>query len=97
MEAEWRIYASGKLTIIGSNNGLSPGQRHAIIWPNAGILFIGPLGPNLSEISIEIHTFSFKKMHLKMSSMKWQPFCLSHNVLKKIKALFQYKDAVLPV
>ena len=30
---------------------------------------------------IEIHTISFKKMHLKMSSGKWQPFCLSLNVL----------------
>ena len=27
-----------KLTIIGSDNGLSPGRRQAIIWTNAGIL-----------------------------------------------------------
>ena len=56
------------LAIIGSDNGLSPGRRQAIIWTNDGILLIGPLGTNFSEISIEIHTFSFKKMHLKMSS-----------------------------
>ena len=43
-----------KLTIIGSDNGLLPGQRQAIIWTNAGILLIGPLGTNFSEISIEI-------------------------------------------
>ena len=24
----------------------------------------------------KIHTFSFKKMHLKISSVKWRPFCL---------------------
>ena len=36
----------GKLTIIGSDNGLSPGRRQAIIWTNAGILLIGPLGTN---------------------------------------------------
>ena len=30
------------LTIIGSDNGLSPGRRQAIIWTNAGILFIDP-------------------------------------------------------
>ena len=30
----------GKLTIIGSDNGLSPGRRQAIIWTNAGILLI---------------------------------------------------------
>ena len=57
-----------------------------ILWisTNAGILLIGPLGTNLSEIVIEIHTFSFKKMHLKMSSGKWRPFCLGLNVLRYI-------------
>ena len=63
-----------KLTIIGSDNGLSPGRRQAIIWTNDGFLLIGPLGTNFSEILIEINTFSFKKMHLKMSSGKWRPF-----------------------
>ena len=43
-----------KLTIIGSDNGLSPGRRQAIIWTNVGILLIGPLGTNFSEILIEI-------------------------------------------
>ena len=71
----------GNLTIIGSDNGLSPGRRQAIIWTNAGILLIRPLGTNFSEILIEIHTFSFKKMHLKMTSAKWRLFCLSLNVL----------------
>ena len=73
-----------KLTIIGSDNGLSPGQRQAIIWSNAGILLIGPLWTNFSEILIEIHTFPLKKMHLKMSSGKWRPFCLGLNVLIQI-------------
>ena len=70
-----------KLTIIGSDNGLSPGRRQASIWTNDGILLIGPLGTNFSEIFNEIYTFSFKKMHLKMSSGKCRPFCLSLNVL----------------
>ena len=72
----------GKLTIIGSDNGLSPGRRQAIIWTNAGILFIEPLGTNVSEILIGIKIFSFKKMHLKMSSANWRPFCLGLNMLK---------------
>ena len=72
----------GNLTIIGSDNGLSPYRRQAIIWTNAGILLIGPLGTNFSEISIEILIFSFKKMRLKVSSAKWRPFCLSLNELK---------------
>ena len=69
------------LTIIGSYNGLSPYRHRAIIWTNIGILFIGPLETNFSEISIEILRFSFMKMHLKMLSVKWHPFCLSLNVL----------------
>ena len=70
-----------KLTIIGSDNGLSPGRHQPIIWTNTGILLIGPLGTNFSEILIKIYTFSFKKMHLKMSSGKWRPSCLGLNVL----------------
>ena len=69
------------LTIIGSDYGLSPDRRQAIIWTNAGILLIGPMGTNFSEILIEIYTFPFTKMHLKMSSGKWPPFCLDLNVL----------------
>ena len=73
-----------KLTIIGSDNGMSPGRHQAIIWTNDGILLIGPLGTNFSEILIEIYTFSFKKMHFKMSSGKWQPFCLGHNLTSSL-------------
>ena len=54
-----------KLIIIGSDNGLSPGRRQAIIWTNAGILSIGTLGTNFSEILIEVLACSFKKMRLK--------------------------------
>ena len=64
----------GKLIIIGSDNGLSPDRRQAFIWTNSGLLLIGPLGTNFSEISIEILTFSFRKMRLKVSSAKRRPF-----------------------
>ena len=63
-----------KLTIIGADNGLSPGRRQAIIWTNAGILLIGPLGTNFIEILIGIQIFSFTKMRLKVSPAKWHPF-----------------------
>ena len=72
----------GNLTIIGSDNGLSPGRRQAIIWTYDVILLIRSLGANFSEISCEMLTFSFKKMHLKLSSVKWRPFCLGLNVLR---------------
>ena len=74
----------GNLTIIGPDNGLSPGRRQAIIWTNAGILLIGHWGTNFSEILIGIHTFSFKKIPLKISSAKWRSFGLGFNVLRQI-------------
>ena len=71
----------GNLAIIGSDNGVSPGRRQAIIWTNVGILLIGTLGTNFSEILIEILIFSSKKMRLKVSFAKRRPFCLGLNVL----------------
>ena len=88
------------LTIIGSDNGFSPGRRQAIIWTNVGILLIGPLETNFREILIAIYTFSFTKMHLKKSSGKWRPFCLVLNVLTPwpledtaiLKLIFSHDD-----
>ena len=80
----WWEFKTQKLPLDGTlDNGLSPGRRLAIIWANAGVLLIGPLGTNFSEISVEIYTFSLKKMHwiLKMSSGKWRPFCFGLIVL----------------
>ena len=74
----------GNLTTIGSDNGLSPGRRQAITWANVGILLIGPIGTNFNKMLFEIHTFSFKKIHLKLSSGKWQPFCLGLNMLRLV-------------
>ena len=65
-----------KQTIIGSDNGLSPGQRQAIIWTNVSILLIGTLGTMFSEILIEIRIYSFKKMDFKVSSSKCRPQCV---------------------
>ena len=75
---QWWHICVGNLTITGSDNGLSPDQRHAIIWTNAGILLI------------EIHTFSFNKMHLKQSPAKWCPLCFGLNVLILYKLFWGY-------
>ena len=80
-----------KLTIIGSDNGLSPGRRQAIIWTNAGVLLIRTLGTNFSEILGEIHSFSFSKMHLKMSSAKLCLFGLGLNELTTCQPLCYWK------
>ena len=50
-------------------------RRQAIIWTNVELFPIGPSRTNFSEIQIKIQNFSFMKMHLKMSSAKWRPFC----------------------
>ena len=70
------------LTIIGSDNGLSPDRRQTIVWTNAGLLLIGLWGTNFSEILIEILASSFKKMRFKVTSAKRRPFCLGLDVLK---------------
>ena len=82
-----------KLAIIGSHDGLSPSRRQAIIYTNAGILLIKPLGTNFSEILIAIYTFSFKKMYLKTSFRKWRPFCFDLNGLM---AWYRRGDKSLP-
>ena len=82
----WVTYICvSNLTIIGSDNGLSPGRCQAIIRTNARILLIRPLGTNFSEILIKILIFSFKKMQWKVSSAKRRPFCLGLNVLTDTK------------
>ena len=81
----------GNLTIIGSDNGLSPGRRQAIIRTNAGILLKRPLGTNFSEFLVKILIFSFKKMRLKVSSAKRRPFCLGLNELTML-----WQDSIIP-
>ena len=82
----------GIQTIIGSDNGLSHGRRQAIIWTSAGIVFTGPLGTNFSEILIRVQTFSFKKMHLKIASAKWRPFCPGLDVLTQPVCICVYMN-----
>ena len=85
--AGWCIYPSISLAITGLDNDLWPGQQQAIIWTNVGILYLDPKEQTYFIFIIEIYTFSFKKMHLKLSSAKWLPFCLSLNVLKAIQEI----------
>ena len=68
-------YVSMTWYSVGSDNDLSPLQPWAITWTNAGLLSTGPSGTKFSEIQIKIQNFSFAKMHLKMLSVKWRPFC----------------------
>ena len=59
-----------KLTIIGSDNGLSPSQCQAMLWTSAGILLTQPLGTFFSEILIETHIKNaFKNVMCEMSAI----------------------------
>ena len=71
------VMATTKLT------AKDPDRCQAIFWTNAEILLIEPMGTNFSEIWIGIQLFSLKKMHLKMSSAKWRPFCLCLNMVTR--------------
>ena len=71
---QFPIYESVNLVSIGSDNGLSPIRRQAIIQTNAGFLWISPIGTNLIEILNQNTKFSFTRMHSKISLAKWRPF-----------------------
>ena len=78
----------GKLTIIDSDNGLLPGWRQAswrqaIIRTNAGILLIGTLGTNVSEILkrnsyIFIQENAFENVVWKMAAILSRPQCVKN-------------------
>ena len=60
-----------KLTIIGSDSGLSPGRYQAIIWANAGISW------NTNRISnIFIQENAFQNIVWKMAVILFRPQCV---------------------
>ena len=88
----------GKLTTIGSDNGLSPGRHQAIIWTNASILLTGPLETNYSETLIECIPLvrmsseenAFENVVCKMAAILSQPQCVNNGPhIKKHEALLK--------
>ena len=62
------------LTSIGSDNGLSPGRRQAIIRTNAGMLLIRPVGTNFSQNSnIFIHENAFESVGCEKADILSRP------------------------
>ena len=61
--------------INGSSHGVSILRRQSITYPGADLLSVETFGTNLSEILFKTLNFSLKKSHLKMSSVKYRPFC----------------------
>ena len=93
----------GNLTIIGSDNGLSPGRRQAITWTNVGLLLIGPLESNVSEILIELYIFIqenlFENVVWKMAAILSRSQCVNTRYLSDGTPFCQcsHNDAVLRV
>ena len=79
----WHTDSSVNYGITGSDNSLSPVGREAIISIIVELLVIGPLGTNIRKTSLFLYIIDkfqwiligipsslFRKMHLKMSSVK---------------------------
>ena len=75
-----------KLTIIGSDNGLSPGRHQAIIWTKAGMLLNGPLATNFSESLIQNSQIFIQEYAFESVVYKWWLFCLGLNVLNSSRS-----------
>ena len=67
-----------------SGNDLLPIWCQVITWTSAILISIRTWRPNFNLILIKFWTFSFKKIHLKLSSAKWLPF-FSNSVLRIMK------------
>ena len=78
--AKWCIYASVNWIILA--NSLSPVQCQAIIRTNDGILLIGPLRTNFSEILIKIYTFLLKKCIWKCHLENMSITCFLQDLLQ---------------
>ena len=81
----WRVthICVGKLTIIGSDNDLSPGRCQAIIWTNAAILLIWTLSNKLQwkfnyNWNIFIKKNAFENVVWEMSAILSRPQCVNH-------------------
>ena len=63
--AKWRKNVSAIRFTIGSDDGLSPACRQAIIWANNALSWITPRGTHFNNILSYIDMFSFTKIPYK--------------------------------
>ena len=68
-------------------------MSYFFILTSEGLFVFGPLGINFSELLIKIQTFSFTKMHLKMSCAKWRPSCPVRDELNN-SHWFRWKEII---
>ena len=88
----------GNLTIIGPDNGLSPGRRQAIIWTNDGILLVNKLQWNLNQNSnIFIHKSMFESVVCEMASISSRPQCVKRSCTDRIMQMVWALSCVVVV
>ena len=85
-----------KLTIIISENGLSPGRRQVIIWANNGILLIRTWGTNFSDILnrnsyIFIQDNSFENVVWNMAAICSRPQYVNRIFIVEIDKTFSWQ------
>ena len=74
-----------KLTIIGSDNGLSPGRRRSIVCTSTGILLIRTQRTNISEILIKFRHFHSRK---RIRNCEMAAICIGLDVIMYNKAVY---------
>ena len=79
-EAEWRLYASVNYPPLVQIMTCRLVSTKPLSEPMVEYCQLGPQEQS-SEISVVNQTFSFKKLHLRISYAKWRPFSLGLNVL----------------
>ena len=82
-----------ELSSIGSDNGLAPGRRQAIIWTNAGILLIRTPGTHFSEILSELHTIWLRKCTSKCRLRNGGNFVSASMCLLALRQSHHYPSA----
>ena len=68
-----------KLTVVGSDNGLPPGRRQAIVWTNAEILLIGPSGTCFRNLNRNSYVFIQENAFCKMAAICFWPQCVKQH------------------
>ena len=71
----WKLHFYNSPPTTPKRRNMRQWSQHWFRWWLAAKPSIEPLGINFSETWIKIQNLSHMKMHLIISSAKWQPFC----------------------
>ena len=91
IEAEWRIYAAANIPPLLQIMACRLFGAKPLSEPMLSYCQLDPKEYISVKFYLKFKTFHSRKRHLRMSSAKWQPFCLNLNVLTLMpQQLVQY-------